>query len=187
MLDDRRYTGTDVPRPFTGVLEWIGDRIEPIVDWFEERVDDLPGPPGFWWVSLAAGVLILAGLLAARVINRSAGGGDGGGRLGGGLGPRDDPRKLEREADEAERAGEWERAVRLRFRAGLLRLDERDAISYRPSLTTGEVARAIRSPTFDDLGVRFDRIAYGGAPAAEPDAGAQREGWPRVLEEAGRR
>ena len=146
VLDDRRYTGTDVPRPFTGVLEWVGDLIEPIFDWIGDRLDDLPGPPGFWYFGLALAVLVGASLLAARVINRGPGGGDGGGgRLGAGdLGPADDPRALERAAAEAERDGDWELAVRLRFRAGLLRLDERDAIAYRPSLTTGEVARAIR-------------------------------------------
>ena len=39
----------------------------------------------------------------------------------------DDPAVLEREADEAERGGAFERAVRLRFRAGVLRLDARGA------------------------------------------------------------
>ena len=55
----------------------------------------------------------------------------------------DDPQALERAAEAAERDGEWERAVRLRFRAGLLRLDRRKVLVYRPSLTTGEVARAL--------------------------------------------
>ena len=51
----------------------------------------------------------------------------------------EDPAVLEREADDAERRGDLERAVRLRFRAGLLRLGDRGAIEYRPSLTTSEV------------------------------------------------
>ena len=93
---------------------------------------------------------------------------------------REDPRDLEREAERAAAAGEWETAVRLRFRAGLLRLDARDVIEYRPSLTTGEVRRAIFSPAFDRVGDDFDEIAYGGRPAGEADERASREGWARA-------
>ena len=51
------------------------------------------------------------------------------------------PRALERRAAEAEAAGDLEAALRLRFRAGLLRLDARGAIDYRPSISTREVRR----------------------------------------------
>ena len=77
--------------------------------------------------------------------------------------------------------------MRLRFRAGLLRLDARELIEYRPSLTTGEVADAVGSPTFERVGADFDAIAYGGRPAGEQDEAASREGWQRVLSEAGTR
>ena len=97
---------------------------------------------------------------------------------------RDDPAALEREADRAAAAGEWDTAVRLRFRAGLLRLDARRLIEYRPSLTTGEVAAAIVSPAFERVGADFDAIAYGGAAARRGRRGASREGWQRVLSEA---
>jgi hypothetical protein len=96
----------------------------------------------------------------------------------------EDPRALEREAERAEREAEWERAVRLRFRAGLLQLDRRRVIAYRPSMTTGEVARAVRSPAFAEVGERFDAIAYGGRPAEREDAEAARRGWETVLAEA---
>jgi hypothetical protein len=58
---------------------------------------------------------------------------------------REDPDALERQADDEERAGRFDIALRLRFRAGLLRLDRRGAIRYRPSLTTDEVRRALGS------------------------------------------
>jgi hypothetical protein len=99
------------------------------------------------------------------------------------LPPAEDPRALEQEADHAERDGDWERAVRLRFRAGLLRLDRRHLIEYRPSLTTGEVARAVGTPAFAEIGERFDAIAYGGRPAEEEDAHAARSGWRTILAE----
>jgi hypothetical protein len=74
--------------------------------------------------------------------------------------------------------------VRLRFRAGLLRLDRRHVIVYRPSLTTGEVARAIKAPAFAEVGARFDEIAYGGRAAERADAEAARQGWRDVLAQA---
>jgi hypothetical protein len=72
--------------------------------------------------------------------------------------------------------------VRLRFRAGLLRLDRRHVIEYRQSLTTGEVARAVRSRAFTEVGERFDAIAYGGRRAERQDAEHARRGWAEVLE-----
>ena len=76
--------------------------------------------------------------------------------------------------------------MRLRFRAGLLRLDANDVLVYRPSLTTGEVAAAVSLPSFHRVGSDFDAIAYGGREAHEQDARASREGWQRVLEQVGR-
>jgi hypothetical protein len=98
----------------------------------------------------------------------------------------EDPDVLEREADAAERAGDLERALRLRFRAGLLRLGQRGAIQYRSSVTTGEVRRTLRSEQFDDLARTFERVTYGGQEALPPDVETARRDWPRVLETAGK-
>ncbi|MBW3626759.1 MAG: DUF4129 domain-containing protein, partial [Actinobacteria bacterium] len=98
----------------------------------------------------------------------------------------EDPVQLERSADEAERAGDLALAVRLRFRAGLVRLDRAGALRLRPSLTTGAVTRAVPSETLVRLATDFDEIAYGGRPAAPGDVAASRTGWPRVLAEARR-
>ena len=78
-------------------------------------------------------------------------------------GGRERPAAIERRAEEAERAGDFAEAVRLRFHAGLLRLDARGLIEYRPSLGTAAVARRLHSPEFDRLAGRFDEIVYGGA------------------------
>jgi Domain of unknown function (DUF4129) len=91
------------------------------------------------------------------------------------------PVALERRADEAERARDHALAVRLRFRAGLMRLGEREVIPYRPSLTTAEARRRLRSEPFDRLATDFDAIAYGGRAAGDDDARAAREGWREVL------
>ena len=93
----------------------------------------------------------------------------------------EDPRALERRADAAEAAGDLEAALRLRFRAGLLRLDARGAIEFRPSISTYEVRRALRSDDFDALAATFDDVVYGGRPPATDDLAAARERWPRVV------
>jgi hypothetical protein len=100
---------------------------------------------------------------------------------------RPDPAALEAEAATAERAGDLQRAIRLRFLAGLLRLDEVEAITWRPSVTTSEVAARLRSPDFDQVAASFDEVVYGGRRAHADDAAKARTTWPRVLERAARR
>jgi hypothetical protein len=94
------------------------------------------------------------------------------------------PAELERRALEAERDGDLDAAVRLRFAAGLLRLDAIDAIQLRPSLTSGAIGRTLHSPRYDDLASTHDAIAYGGREAAGEDATTAREEWPVVVGEA---
>jgi Domain of unknown function (DUF4129) len=182
ILADDRYRGADFPQPFGGPLDWVGDQIRAAIEWVEDLGGDVPGGPLVVWMVLAAGVLLLATVIAGTTIRRRAIAIERARRAA--LPPTEDPRALEREAERAEGAGEWERAVRLRFRAGLLRLDRRHVIAYRPSLTTGEVARAVGSPAFAEVGERFDAIAYGGRPAEREDAEAARRGWEAVLAEA---
>jgi hypothetical protein len=98
----------------------------------------------------------------------------------------EDPADLERAADAAEHAGQLDVAVRLRFRAGLLRLGDRGAIRYRPSVTTNEVRRVLGSDAFDELARTFDAIAYGGRDAEPPDVDAARREWPRIVAGAGK-
>jgi Domain of unknown function (DUF4129) len=179
VLEQRRFHGSEFPRPFAGPLEWLGDRIEPVLDWINDRGVNVPGGPLVLWMVLAAGVLLAALTTTSATIRRRALAIERARRAA--VPPTDDPRALEREAERAERDGDWERAVRLRFRAGLLRLDRRRVIVYRPSLTTGEVARSVGSPAFREVGERFDAIAYGGRPAQREDAEQARRGWAEVL------
>lgn len=179
VLAERRFHGAELPRPLAGPLEWIGERIDVVIDWINDAGEDAPGGPVALWTVLAAIVLLAATLLTSTTIRRRALALD---RARAAAVPAaEDPAVLEREAERAERDGDWERAVRLRFRAGLLRLDRRRVIVYRPSMTTGEVARALDSPAFREVGDRFDEIAYGGRPAEPDDAEHARRGWAEVL------
>ena len=190
ILSQDRFHEPDVPRPLEGVFDWIGERIEPVTgpigaaisDFVEWARDVVPGADAGLWVVLAAFVLVTSALVAAKLGARRA-------RLrvweGGlaGIGRREDPTALERAAAEAERRGDLEGAVRLRFRAGLLRLARVDLIEWQPSLTSGRVATAVRSPAFDELAASFDAIVYGGRDAHASDVDLARTKWPRVLEE----
>ena len=179
ILEERRFNGADLPRPFAGPLEWLGDQIEPILDWFDDLAAEVPGGPFVLWLALAGLVIVLAGTVTTTTIRRRASAVER--ARAAALPAAEDPHALEREAARAERDGDWERAVRLRFRAGLLRLDRRHVIEYRPSMTTGEVSRAVASPAFREVGERFDAIAYGGRPAEREDAEHARRGWEEVL------
>jgi hypothetical protein len=185
ILQERRFQGTDFPRPLKGPLEWLQDRLQPVLDWINGRGADLPGGPVALWMVLAVAFLLAAGTVTGTSIRRRALAIER--AKAAALPESEDPAALERAADRAERDGDYEHAVRLRFRAGLLRLDRRRILAYRPSLTTGDVARAIHAPAFADVGARFDEIAYGGRPAAAEDATAARQGWHDVLEQAAAR
>ena len=188
LLRDRRYRGTDVPRPFAGAIRWLGERLRPVRDAFDDAMRSVsgwfPGGRTGVWLLLAMVIVVLAVLIGRQAVRR---------RAALAVGPtaraaeRERPRDLERAAEAAEAAARWEEAVRLRFRAGLLRLDERRLLEYRPSLTTGEVTEALRLEPFERLGASFDAIAYGGREAGPDDAGAARAGWAEVLSQAGRR
>jgi hypothetical protein len=179
VLAQRRFHGAELPRPFAKQLAWLGEQIEPAIDWINGLSPDVPGGPIALWTILAAGVLLLAGTVTSTTIGRRALAIE---RARAAAVPAaENPRALEREAERAERDGDWELAVRLRFRAGLLRLDRRNVIVYRPSLTTGEVARAVDSPAFREVGDRFDAIAYGGRRAERDDAEHSRRAWAEVL------
>jgi hypothetical protein len=179
VLAERRFNGAGVPRPFAGALEWLGDRLQPIADWIDDLGGGVPGGPIVLWLTLAALLVLAAGAVTSTAIGRRAIAVER--ARAAALPASEDPRALEREAERAERDGDYGSAVRLRFRAGLLRLDRRHVIEYRPSLTTGEVARAVESPAFAEVGERFEAIAYGGREAGRDDADHARRGWAEVL------
>lgn len=187
ILAEDRFRERSFPRPLRGALSALGKAIRPVTDFVGRAIGSLAGlfpggrPVGF--ILLAAGLLagfaaLTASQLRTRISRRAAAAAT---LAPPGAGPS--PRELERAATEAERAGELDLAVRLRFRAGLLRLGERGAIDARPSLTTAAIVRRIGSAELTRLARDFEQIAYGGRRAQSDDVEAQRSGWSRVLEE----
>jgi hypothetical protein len=180
VLDDPDFRPSRLPRPLRGAISWLGDQIERVLGPVAERI---PGARSTVWVVLGLLVLAITALVVARLAaRRSQVAVEETQRRR--RANRENPAELERRAAEAEGAGEFEAAVRLRFRAGLLRLDELGALPYRASLTTGQVARRLRLRSFEPVGASFDAIVYGGAPARPADAARAKDGWARVLVEA---
>ena len=180
ILAERRFHRHEVPRPFRGLLEALNKVVEPVVN----ALGNLFGNPEIGWPLLA---VVVAGalLLVARVVQGRTW--TGLWEEGEGVPRRIDPARLECEADEAERRGDLERAIRLRFGAGLLRLDRAQAIALEPSTTSGEVSRTLRSRDFEEVASSFDAVVYGRRPPGDEDVELSRAGWRRVLAAVGAR
>jgi hypothetical protein len=192
ILHESRFRGSSVPRPLHGLLQTIGAGLRDPAHAISRAVDDLgrhlPGGRPVAWALVA---ILLAG--AVGLIARFAGTGLLGRRsaqAGGGseLGPRaPTTAELLLEAERAEREGRWEPALRLRFRAGLAGLADREGVRSPASRTSGELSRALGSADFDALAGRFDEIVYGGRAAADEDVEDARRRWPLVLARGQRR
>ena len=176
VVSERRFHETEVPGPFTGVIRWLRDRLL-------DLGIVLPGGPPVVWIVLAA-ILVAAVWFVARRLLTSRVQASVAQQRALAVARDEDPRALDRRADAAEAAGDLELALRLRFRAGLLRLDRHGAIEFRPSISTIEVRRTLHSEDFDALAATFDDVVYGGRPPAIDDLEAARERWPNVIEAA---
>ncbi|HEU5214651.1 MAG TPA: hypothetical protein VFU30_03845 [Gaiellaceae bacterium] len=184
ILAERRFHGTSLPRPFHGFLDWLSRHLHFLARAWDSLQAAVGGADVLWGI-LGAIVVTLAVVAASRLAARRT-------RFEGLAAERgarrrgEDPAALERLADEAEQRGDLEIAVRLRFRAGLLRLARARALPGRPSLRTGEARTALHSARFDALARDFDEIVYGRRTPSADDVAAARSEWPRVLEEAKR-
>ncbi len=192
ILDARRFTAGGVPAPLRAVRERIGAALSslgpPLRSAFAWLAGRLPGGEPALWALLATGVLALASLFAGRAGARRVGA-RGQAAGAGEAGPEDraSAARLRKEASRAERQGDLDEALRLRFRAGLVELDSRDLLDLRPALTNRELLDAVPSPTLATLVDGFEAVAYGGRPAQPEDLRRAREGWPLVADEVGTR
>lgn len=184
ILGSRRFRGSPTPRPLRKPLTWVGDRASGVFGWIGRAFSHVPS--GLLLLLAIAAVGAAVAYFASKV---KANRGSADRRTGTAPEAGEDAENaaaLERAADAAELAGRLDAAVRLRFRAGLLRLGDRGAIRYRPSVTTNEVRRVLGSETFDELARTFEAITYGGREAEAPDVHAARRAWPRVVADAKR-
>ena len=190
ILDGDAYKTKTGARPLRGVLRWLGDRLEPIGNAIARVWNATFGqlPPALAWlvviVLIAAAVYLLARTAQSRTAARAVHETNGVAAE-----PLDvlTAADLDQAAIEAEHRGYLALAIRLRFRAGLLRLDhDAHAISGRPGLTTREVRSTLRIDEFDALANTFEDVTYGDKVPSDDDAHAARERWPTVIREASR-
>jgi hypothetical protein len=184
ILREGRFHAPSVPRPFHAFFHAIGNALSSVGRWIGHAVDQIgrvvPGGPVVVWVLLGLMLIAAIALGARRYARRDLErehGGPGAAREAG----RERAADLEREALRAEHDGRYADAVRLRFRAGLVTLAERGAISPPRSIPTAELRRTLHSEDFDELARRFDQIAYGAAPAAAQDAEEARRRWTTIV------
>jgi hypothetical protein len=182
ILAERRFHGTSIPRPLHGLLHWIGRHLH-FLERFWTWLGNLVGGRDVLWTIVAAAVVAFATWALVRLAQRR-GRAD---RLAAAQAAAEhgmDPDELERLAVEAEHRGDLEIALRLRFRAGLLRLARARVLPARPSLRTLEARRVLRNPRFDRLARDFDEVVYGRRPVRAEDLAAARDEWPHVLADA---
>jgi hypothetical protein len=142
---------------------------------------------GSAWPFVAVGLAVLAGVLAGTLLIRRRSRPSN--EIGGGaeeVRRRESARDLEREAGDAESAGDYETAVRLLFRAGLARLEDAGAIDDRLAVSDLRLRNVLVSETFDRLADRHELILYAEEPASADDAREARQGWPVVVSSAPR-
>lgn len=185
ILSQSKYRPSRVPQPFRGLLRQLGRMLRPIVEPVErfiDRVSDvIPGGESALW-TIVGGTVLLVAVAVTRHLIRSRTRGAAGRRTWEATMSTESPDELERRAELAERAGDLERAIRLRFLAGLLRLDSAGVLRFRPSITGREVSRQVRSIAFDEIATDFDEIVYGGRAPDMNDVRSSRAGWKQVLE-----
>ena len=191
VLAQRRYRPTNLPSPLRSVRERVGKALRGLGRPFQAAYDWVagwfPGGPPVLLTLLAAAILAAAAALATRAAARRANAAAGRPLPGADGAQPVSAASLRRRAAEAERRGDLDAALRLRFHAGLVELHGRELIELRPALTNRELLRAVPSPTLAALVEGFESVAYGGRAAAPEDVLRARDGWPRVLEEAGTR
>jgi hypothetical protein len=171
------YHQKDPPQPFRKPLQRIGHWINSVLN----RLTFGNSPLG--WVVLALLVAGAVGVLAV-LLSRNRVKGSSPRRADEAETAPEDPAELERQADRADKAGDFSLAVRLRYRAGLLRLRDREAIEYRPSLTAHQVSDQLDSERYDELATRFEGVAYGEQEASADDSEAAAREWREVVKES---
>ncbi|MCL4449027.1 MAG: hypothetical protein M1483_04660 [Actinobacteria bacterium] len=93
------------------------------------------------------------------------------------------PDELLRQAILAENSSQFNEAVKLRFKAGIVRLEKDGYVTNTLTTTTEDISETIASPTFNYLAKTFNEIAYANKTADIQDMLEARSGWVMVLKE----
>jgi hypothetical protein len=178
-----------IPDPLAGVLHAIDraydDTLGKLLSWLGRHLSSAAHHVfgRFTWLALVLIAIAIGVFIGVQLVRRRTRLSRPGPVPNLGTPAGEDVAMLEAAADAAEARGDAEEAVRLRFRAGLTRLESAGLIASRLVTTTGQAREAVKNPTFDALAERHEAIAYAGQAASPADAGSARERWPRVIAE----
>jgi hypothetical protein len=187
-------TPSHTPRPLAGVLHAVGRALNyalgrPSV-WLYHHLlvhigHGFTSAFGGWWVVVVGALAIALGVaIGVVLVRRRARVSARVMATGLALADIEDPDDIDERAAQAESAGDLETAIRLRFRAGLVRLQRKGVIVNQDAKTGRQLSVTLHSPTFDALARRHEMIVYARDRATPADAATARSDWPRVLSEA---
>lgn len=181
---------SSAPAPFTGALRTFGRWIAAPFQWvwrhlFVHIGHGFTSIFGSWWPFVAVALAVAAGVLIGTILIRRRGKAPARVRPGAGVRPSvETAEQLDAQARAAEAEGDFATAVRLSFRAGLLRLEEIGVIDDRLATSDTRLRRQLSSQTFDKIVLSHELIAYGDTPATAGDAEEARESWPVLVSAA---
>lgn len=90
---------------------------------------------------------------------------------------------LERLSEQAEQAGRYDVALRYRFRAGLLRLNDMSIIAFHPSVTNAQWQLTMNNAGFNSLTRDFNDVTYGQRECDATIVARARSGWSTLIHE----
>ncbi len=179
ILAEQRFDTTRNVSAATVVRAWTLRLVQGILSALERAIPG--GLATLGWVLLVATVAG-SGIVAVSLLRRREREVEGATRSDMGA-ERVRPATLERQAAAAERDGDLEEALRLRFHAALLRLDAHGAIRFHDGLTSGHVLDGVPHRLVPPLVAAHDEVVYGGRAPTLDDLAESRMGWPRVISE----
>lgn len=166
---------------WTRLIEWLEQVWVRIVEWMTDASDYVGGPV-IMAILVGGVVLAVAALLTFNLGKRRARRVDERIRREHEAARGLDPVSLEQAAESAQARGNHAEALRLLFRAALIRMDRLGLIDLRPGTTSGTVASSLDSSEFDRVATRFDSVVYGGKPASADDVSMVRQMTRSLLE-----
>ncbi len=189
ILAGSRFHPHPLPRPLHGALRklggWLHTILGPVEHFFSRAFARLST---FDKVALAVAVIaILTAIIAVLAGRHRARTGKLAASHAGPQTEPESPDVLEARADEAERSGQHEAAVRLRFQAGLARLALRGYVAHPRTTTDSELSSAIKSDHFDQVAHDLEEIIYAGRKASQDDVTTARAHWPGVMSDVASR
>ncbi len=193
ILNGPQFHPPQPPRPFAGILNffsrYIHKYLSPIIHWISNSIY---GPlnrslNGYMYPSILVVVAFFVIIIAAIIIHRRPSTGKKLFKASDAELPDVDPETLDALAEKAHFNQDYKLSIRLRFKAGLTRLEKQGLIINQQSQTLLQLSGEIPSNTFSALANDLTLIVYGNEPATESLSNFSKLNWPNVLVEVNAR